>query len=347
MKKLLIILILFSLTACNSVNLGKGKVKEWEKAGSPLKLKVEKDKILYSETIGRDKSYLYISDKKIKKEKREIDGVMVDEEYRTKNAIIYKKPKTKLLGGTEDKQEYVGVFYVGEPFYQDPETGDYYQTETAKTTLEAYEEQTATTTEVFGASGDPIYTGAGDGYVTIAAQSSWANAKAATTGSAADYTSITGGPFAAAMLVSGKYYIYRAFFPINTSAIPADSTITDATFYAYHTYVDGSEALDIVQTSQASETSLSTTDIDALSFTAGSGSGTVPVVNQYNAWTLDATGLSWIKKSGEASNCGSTAGFTCLGGISEKDTDNSAPDHRQPDDVCRFSEAPSTTQDPY
>ena len=90
MKKILILLLLFSLTGCSS-NIGAKKAFDFEGKDKPLKLKASKDKILdskeYNNVVcsdilhpntcinkGKVKKYLYISDKKAPKETLDIDG---------------------------------------------------------------------------------------------------------------------------------------------------------------------------------------------------------------------------------------------------------------------------------
>ena len=105
LNKLLIAILLFSLTGCSS-NIIVGAIDKYKP------LKATKDKILYNETVdwiehkddgssvnnGKIKKYLYISDKKVEKEKGE------DLSKRTYNAKFF-KIENDLLGATKINED--------------------------------------------------------------------------------------------------------------------------------------------------------------------------------------------------------------------------------------------------
>ncbi len=96
---------------------------------------------------------------------------------------------------------------------------------------------------------------------------------------------------------------------------------------------DGTDFLTVTQTSQATHTVLANADYDqcgAISNpTEGVDSGqrkdiTSVTTSAYLIFTLNSTGMGWIKKSGQASACTATTGVTCLGVREGHDVTNSA-----------------------
>lgn len=134
------------------------KVKEWEKADSPLKLKAEKSKLLGNGKIrdlrcdnedtnncsdfGEIMEYFYVLAEKSKEVNIKIKGKEYSEIRRTNNAVVVKE-NTQLLGAQDAYSEEIYLFY-GLGFYY--ENGGWYDVEYATTTIEAYSEQTATST---------------------------------------------------------------------------------------------------------------------------------------------------------------------------------------------------------
>lgn len=123
-------------------------------------------------------------------------------------------------------------------------------------------------------------------------------------------------------------YSDRGFFPFDTSAMPSGSTVTATTFNLYiastiNNTNNGSDFLTILQTSQATHTSLVAADWDNVS-TEGIDSGerkdiTSISSSAYLTFTLNATGRGWVKASGASSNCSATAGISCLGVLEGND----------------------------
>jgi hypothetical protein len=200
-----------------------------------------------------------------------------------------------------------------------------------------------------------IFSGAGDGQV-FTTDSSWDATHDAVTGDTADYTNTTFNVSSDA--VSG-FDITRAFIPFNTNSIPSNATIVSATVNLYiggkfNFDNDGDDWINIVQTSQASETQVVIADFDQ----AGSidnpteGSTRIDITSistgAYSAWTLNATGLGWIKKSGETANCGASSGWTCLGVREGHDAiDSSLPVETFNTVSIASSENTGTSSDPY
>ena len=149
--------------------------------------------------------------------------------------------------------------------------------------------------------------------------------------------------------------ISRAFLPFDTSSISSSATISAATLNIYvvsktNGVNDGTDTGVLIQTTQASSATLADTDHTHADAVPGATSLDITsmTTSAYNTWTLDATGISWIKKSGQASNCGTTAGYTCLGLREGHDLAGSMTQNINGDFVTfSTSEQTGTTQDPY
>lgn len=189
------------------------------------------------------------------------------------------------------------------------------------------------------------YAGTGDGYVNYN-NATYSTCRSAATGnaSASGVSSIDASLVARSILFSGQYYSSRGFFPIDTSSITSASTITAATMSQYievsSKYDTNSDSFAVIQTSQASTSTLATTDFGAVTFTNG-GSKTIAsfsVANQYWVWTLNATGLTYINKTG----------FSKLGLLSLNEINNSAPTGlNQLGGPWYFADNTGTSKDPY
>jgi hypothetical protein len=178
---------------------------------------------------------------------------------------------------------------------------------------------------VFYVYGDEaIYSTAGDGHVSYE-NLDWATLRGAATGDSNNYTyAYLYTRSVLSFFGDNPMVIDRSFLPFDTSAIPDDAIITSAILYVYMdatpvcTEFTPSYFLGVVQTSQASSTILTNADYDAVGSVAAATTTfayaeAVYASSTYMEFPLNATGLSWIKKSGETSNCGTKTGVTCLG----------------------------------
>lgn len=165
------------------------------------------------------------------------------------------------------------------------------------------------------------YTGAADGSIYTSAYTDWATARAASDGDGVSNTRID-REYARSEFVDPEYEIFRLFLPINTADLDDSAVISAATLNLYGGYVrtwdnDGYDYSVIVQTSQASNTLLATADFDQVGSTAGSATYDTSVLTEggWNTLALNATGLTWISKTG----------YTKLGIREGHDMENHAP----------------------
>lgn len=165
-----------------------------------------------------------------------------------------------------------------------------------------------------------FFSGAGDGQITSISNTSWSSARnsGGNYSFSADYTASTLDMRNDYFPVAPYYYCYRLYFPFDTSSLTSTATITASVFKVKSTGAESliTNATHLVQSSQASLTTLSTSDFTPSSFTssaniaAGSWS-----IGGSNAFTMDATGRGWISKTG----------VTKLALIGAPDQGNSAP----------------------
>jgi len=190
-----------------------------------------------------------------------------------------------------------------------------------------------------------FYSDNGDGYVNNS-NATYSTCRTAGTGNGFSYTvtSIDGSIVARSILFGGLYYSSRGFFPFDTSALGSGATISSATVNQYIevTAINNadSDSLSVVQTSQASTSSLANSDFGSVTFTDGGNKtlASFSVANQYWVWTLNATGLTYINKTG----------FSKLGIISLREINNSAPTGiNQLTGLWYFSDNTGTSKDPY
>lgn len=197
------------------------------------------------------------------------------------------------------------------------------------------------------------YAGAGDGRVTSGgASTTWDTAHDATDGASASATATTCFSGAFCNDVTGYREIYRAFFPTDTSGLPDNAIISAATLNLYVTVNsnqdnDGDDWMNVVQTSQASSSTLAVGDFDQCGAVNNPTEGATRIdlgsvsTSAYTAWTLDATGRGWISKTG----------FTLLGMREGHDAIDSPIDGSGGATQNRLtfstSEETGTSQDPY
>src|SRR3989304_517090 len=109
----------------------------------------------------------------------------------------------------------------------------------------------------------------GDGYVRNI-DSTWATCRSATDGNFADNTATISQTMA--YFATPDYYVFRGFFPFDTSSIPDDATINSATLSLYESTAntiqnDDNSFMVIQESTQASNTDLTTADFDAFNST--------------------------------------------------------------------------------
>jgi len=190
-----------------------------------------------------------------------------------------------------------------------------------------------------------IYAEAGDGQIT-STNAVWNTAHDATTGSAnAAITSFN----VQSRHDGSTYRVSRVFVPFDTTSIPNGAIITAATLNLYviatsNTDNDGDDWVNVVQTDQASTATLDNDDINNCGAVDNPTEGATRIdignitLNQYNVWTLNSTGLTWINKNGNT-----------LLGLREGHDAIDSPIGTNLSDRIGFSstEETGTTQDPY
>lgn len=272
---------------------------------------------------------------------------------------------TQYLGKDETGNDvYKLTSYSGVNFTED--VGVWKQVEYGTTTKVNYDSQFLPLgVRLFGeiAYADTIFGSAGDGAVQKGDSTVWDTTHDATDGS---LLSVTGTTMSVLVQESSTYIINRVFAPINTATIPANATIVAATLNLYATSKtnednDGDDWLNIIQTSQASETTLVLADFDQAGAVNNPTEGATRIdigsisTTAYNTWTFNSTGLTWIKKVGETGLCDHSSlsdppeqTWTCLG-VREGHDAIDSPEANETVNRVVFSasEASGTSQDPY
>jgi hypothetical protein len=296
----------------------------------------------------------------------EVDGT-VSTKYSYKTDILPEK-----LSPTEIKEKRTGnsytellavdkdgvetrrlVAYPGDNFAKDG--AQWRQIEYATTTKDAFDKQTKSVVGYLGARialaacpDTECYSGAGGdgGNTSHPYNTNFNTARDKTTSAYSNDTSayIQDGVFGYSAgffrhLTSG-WSIFRAWFPVDTSALDDGATVTAATF---HFWVEAKNDLEngsysymtLVESTQASATDLVDDDFDAVGSTAWSDNVHIDdiTLTAYNTWTLNATGLSNVSLTGYtklAMRIGydwtgnnpsvTTQGFTAIQGLSADNT---------------------------
>lgn len=205
------------------------------------------------------------------------------------------------------------------------------------------------------ASPETFYSGAGDGSVSYngdaGAGTAWATGHDAVTGSSMrDDEDPAYGPMITIRNDNGLLGgIGRWFSPHNTTSLTLSATLVSAVYSYMAQYfgdywsTDAKSRLDLVQSTQADPITLALADFDQLGTTLGASSIDLTGLSTetYINFTLNATGLTWISKTG----------WTLLGSREGHDTDNTSP--AQPAGETRYtgiypytSEEAGTTSDP-
>jgi len=111
----------------------------------------------------------------------------------------------------------------------------------------------------------------------------------------------------------------RGFYLFDTSSLPDNAKIRSATFGLYITAVanDFNSSVCLVAGTPASDTAIGTADYDQFGTTQLASDVAISSIstNNYNNWTLNATGLGLISKTG----------ITKFGLVSNHDRTNTAP----------------------
>lgn len=164
----------------------------------------------------------------------------------------------------------------------------------------------------------------GDGYVN-AANASWAAAHDAAVGTAAYVTQTISS--VGSGIVGLAYRIERGFLPFDTSALPAGAVVTDAILKVTPTYVydadnDGTDWLTVVNSTQASTTTLTTADypLDGPPTSPPQGVDAADRQDLTNlavgvpvSFRLNAAGRSWVVPGG-VTRLGLREGHDATGG---------------------------------
>ena len=107
---------------------------------------------------------------------------------------------------------------------------------------------------------------------------------------------------------SALYKMLRSFVPIDTAGIADTDTVTAAVLNLYFTASlnqdnDGDDWINVVQTTQASPTSIAAGDFDQCGAIDNPVEGstrwdmTGQTTGQFHTWALNATGLGWVSKT--------------------------------------------------
>lgn len=188
-----------------------------------------------------------------------------------------------------------------------------------------------TTTTVFSDAG-------GDGFVRNQNATSWAASRSDATGDSVFDTASS--DISAVFNASANNTIHRAFFPFDTSSITDTDVVSAATMSVYGDGAAGANVdsidADIVGNTQASNTALTTADYDQLDTTSqGTSIAFSSWAAGYNAFTLNATGIANVSKTG----------FSKYAVRGSRDTDNVAPTGNNYISMY-FSDNAGTTNDP-
>lgn len=281
---------------------------------------------------------------------------------------------TELIGyehkGTPEERTILSTnSYTQQSFTEQPD-GWYYVEygQTTKKVLDAYQKENP----ILGfflatahAATATLYAATGDGSVGCTLDGSWAITHASDGTGCQAFSTFGPNVSVSSFELKGTeiWSINKGFIPIDTSSIPLSATITAASLNLYATSTktntdnDGLDYVTVVETSQASVSTLAATDYDQCgavsSPTEGIDTGerkdiTSITLDTYLTFTLNSTGRGWIKKNGQSSTCGGTTGYTCLGIREGHDTTNTSSDLGFTNTIVfDGEEAPGTSRDPY
>lgn len=269
--------------------------------------------------------------------------------------------------GTDDEKTiYTGVFYTRPTFVQ--EGDEWYYIEHATTTETAFNKvrKENALASLFWrtahAASIAPFAGAGDGSVRHLGDTDFTTCYTGT-GTHTDPTGTTALIQATdnlQIIVEDLVYtcnIRRGFLPFDTSSMPAGSSVSATTLHVYVTatvnqYNDGVDYIAVVETSQATHTTLATSDFPNVGSTQGATTIDIGSIttSAYNVFTFDSTGRSnFINASGVDAPCSATNGISCIGLREGHDLNNIglAQDGSANSITISTSEATGTSQDPY
>ena len=265
-----------------------------ESLPAELKLKTDKDKIIYYEALPDGvKGYRYITDKEIKAEVNE------KIEKRESNMQIFSRSdgkETARLWGTgvyyKDKDKWFEVSGLATT------TKEAYDLQTKETVLEAI--ISFFTGKKVLADFDSSYATAGDGYVKSESCSNWANCITQTDG---DYTYPTNASGYAFYDGGGK--LYRAWFVFDASPLGTGITISTSSIFLYamggNIFNVAGVSMTFTEGTQASDTTLGTADFDAFNTTHFSDRLLSTLTgNTYEEWELNSAGRDNISLTGKS-----------------------------------------------
>ncbi len=312
--------------------------------GGAGRISISKDKILASQELGEIIKYQYISNVEVPPEN--YNGLQEDITKRTSNAQFFYQ------GEKDSQEQWVAKFYSQQPFYKDEKQNKWYQTETATTTIQAFQDQTKVSwfEKLFrkAIAQTSYYVGVGDGHTEMYALV-WDTAHDAVTALYVSYAATTFRIQSRKEAGAANYTIRRGFFPTDTSALPDNAVISAATFYLWadsviNTDNDGDDWVNVVQTSQPDHTLLALADYDLCGAVDNPTEGATRVAMTgistvaYTTFALNATGLTWI----------SLTDHTLLGMREGHDAIDSPVAEGTNDVVtARASEYAGTANDPY
>ena len=150
---------------------------------------------------------------------------------------------------------------------------------------------------------ETYFSGSGDGVVRISGQGSWAAAHDAGTGDLATVIG-TSGSVICQPQADGGWRIDRIFIPFDTAAIPDTAALISGSKVSVMLANKSGNFIELdihlVGTTQADPTTLTTADYDAIDAVdqATAIASSTMVVDVYQEYTLNATGLASISKTG-------------------------------------------------
>jgi hypothetical protein len=287
-------------------------------------------------------------------------------EKRTENS--YTREVEVINKGTKDEKIiYESVFYSQPTFSK--EGNDWYYIEHATTTESAFnafrKENALATLFIPKAHADSItpFSGAGDGFVRYTGGTDFTECTTGGTGLSPDSTGTTAVTAATDNeIILGEDAVYtcnirRTFLPFDTSAMPAGASVSATTLHVYVTTKvneldDGIDYISVVETSQATHTTIAASDFGNSGSTQGATAIDIGSIttSAYNVFTFNSTGRSnFINGSGVDAPCSATNGISCIGFREGHDLNN-IPMNSVGDSnsmTISTSEATGTSQDPY